>query len=156
MDPAVDVAAANAYMYLAEQGIVFRFTDKMKSPSGNDILKIKKLLSPEVWFHRTKSLHDEMTPTLARDTARILKLAMAPKTSVMSPETCMATLRDVEATLKRRRSERIEAKEAERAAAQQASDEATGAARSAFRLAVANRPVKRSRVVDQFGRAHVF
>ena len=29
-------------------------------------------------------------------------------------------------------------------------------ARSEFRLAIANRPVKRLRVVDKYGRAHVF
>ena len=152
--PAVDLAAANAV--LAANGIVFRFTKKKKSPSARDRLAIAKLTSPEQWFQRTRPLVSEMTPSLARAANRLFESAMAPTTSNMSPQSCMEALRCVEATLKRRRSARIEIQEAERAAAEQAAKEAAGAARRDFKLAIANRPVKRSRFVDKFGRAHVF
>ena len=112
--------------------------------------------SPVRWFYRTVPLHREMTPALAKATAKVLTSALEPNSTSASPATCRETLVLIEDRLKRRRSERIQAQEARDAEAKEAADKAQGAARAAFKLAIASRPVKRQRSVDNYGRAHVF
>ena len=86
--------------------------------------------SPVRWFYRTVTLHGEMTPGLLQTTAFMVKSALEPNSTSASPATCSATLDLIEGTLKRRRSERIKAKEARDAEAKEAANVAQGARQS--------------------------
>ena len=139
-----------------EKKIKERKTRKTMQAINDAVLDRFLLESPVRWFYRTAALHEEMTPDLAQAAALIIKSSLEPKSTSASPATCSATLRLIEGALKRRRSERIMAKEARDAEAKEAANMASGQARAAFRLSVAARPPKRQRSVDNYGRTHVF
>ena len=119
---------------------------------------------PVQWFYSTVSLHEEMTPAIAKATDRVLRSALSPKEGAASPGTCMEILESIEGTLKLRRSERIKKAEAvakARAEAEKAASEAAktraGQKRRAFRARVGSRGPKFARfVVDNVLRRSAF